>query len=66
MIDFRPMMAENAPSATFQIHSEPRGAHWVAWASRDGGKPDRGVVVVGKTQEEAEAHARRWADQAAY
>ena len=60
------MTAENASSAPFQIHSEPRGAHWVAWASRDGGKPDRGVVVVGKTQEEAEAHARQWAEQTTY
>lgn len=66
MIDFRPMMAENAGSGPYQIHSEARGAHWVAWASREGGKPDRGVVVVGKTQEEAEANARRWADEASY
>jgi hypothetical protein len=60
------MMAENAQTAAFQIHSEARGAHWVAWASRDGGKPDRGVIVVGKTQEEAEAHARAWVEQASY
>ena len=57
------MMAENARSGPLQIYSEPRGAHWVAWASREGNKPDRGIVVVGKTQEEAEAHARAWAGQ---
>jgi hypothetical protein len=57
------MMAENAPSGPVQIHSEPRGDHWVAWATRGGNKPDRGIVVVGKTQEEAEAHARAWTDQ---
>jgi hypothetical protein len=58
------MMAENTQSGAFHIHSEARGAHWVAWASRTGTQPDRGVVVVGKTQEEAEAHARAWAEQA--
>lgn len=66
MIDFRPMMAESAGSGPYQIHSEARGAHWVAWVSREGAKPDRGVIVVGKTQEEAEANARRWADDASY
>jgi hypothetical protein len=66
MIDFRPMMAPSPASGPYQIHSEARGAHWVAWASREGGKPDRNIIVVGKTQEEAEANARRWADEASY
>ena len=47
---------------TYEIHSEPRGPHWIAWVSRDGsGKPDRSVVLVGETREEAEANAKKWA-----
>ncbi len=53
------------PSGTYQIHSEARGPHWIAWVSRDGsGKPNGSVVLVGETREEAEDRARRWwADQ---
>lgn len=63
MIDFAHSMAESPQPPAWQIHSEARGAHWVAWASRNGAKPDRSVVVVGQTQEEAEDHARIWAEQ---
>jgi predicted metalloendopeptidase len=56
-------MAESPHAHAWQIQSEARGAHWVAWVSRPGTKPDRAVVVVGQTQEEAEAHARVWAEQ---
>ena len=32
----------------YEIHSEARGPHWIAWVSRDGDtKPDRSVVLVG-------------------
>ena len=56
-----------AASESFQIHSEARGPHWIAWISRDGsGKPDRGNVLVGATQEQAEANARRWAEQSSH
>jgi len=55
-------MAENSRTGAFQIHSEARGAHWVAWVSRGDGKPEGSVIVVGQTQEEAEAHARVWAE----
>jgi len=49
--------------ATYQIQSQARGPHWIAWVSRDGsGKPDRSVIVVGETKEEAETNARLWAD----
>jgi hypothetical protein len=49
--------------SAYQIHSEARGAHWVAWVTRGGSaKPERSVVVVGETQAEAEASARKWAD----
>jgi len=48
---------------TYQIHSEARGPHWIAWVSRDGGgKPDRSVVIVAETRELAEARARAWAE----
>jgi hypothetical protein len=54
-------------SGTFQIHSEARGPHWIAWVSRDGsGKPERSVVLVAETQEEAEKRAERWALQTSY
>jgi hypothetical protein len=48
-------------SERFQIHSQERGPHWIAWVSRDGsGKPDRSVVLVGANREEAEARAEQW------
>ena len=54
-------------SATPEIHSEARGPHWIAWVSRDGsGKPQRAVVLVAETREQAEERARRWAEQTAY
>jgi hypothetical protein len=47
---------------SFEIRSEARGPHWIAWIVRPGStQPDRSVVVVGETQEEAEANARTWA-----
>lgn len=49
---------------SFEIHSEARGAHWVAWMTRRGEvKTLRSIVLVGRTREEAEASARRWAEQ---
>jgi hypothetical protein len=55
------------PSGAFQIHSEQRGPHWIAWVSRDGsGKPARSVVLVAETREEAERRAKRWAEQSSY
>ena len=54
-------------SSPYQIHSQAHGPHWVAWISRGGeSKPDRRVVLVGETQEEAEARARQWAEQSPY
>ena len=51
-------------SESYEIHSEARGPHWIAWISRDGsGKPDRSIVLVGATREEAEARAGQWAAQ---
>ena len=51
------------PTSAYEVHSEERGPHWVAWITRGGStKPDRSVIVVGATQAEAEASARLWAD----
>lgn len=51
-------------SGTYQVHSETRGPHWIAWISRDGsGKPERSVVLVAETREMAEARARQWAEK---
>ena len=51
------------PVSAYEVHSEARGPHWVAWITRGGTKPERSVLVVGETQGEAEAAARKWADQ---
>jgi hypothetical protein len=50
-------------AVAYEVHSEARGAHWVALITRGGSvKPERSVIVVGATQAEAEASARQWAD----
>jgi hypothetical protein len=39
-------------SGSYQVHTEARGPHWIAWVSRDGsGKPERSVVLVAETRE---------------
>ena len=49
----------------YQIHVEERGPHWISWITKPGEtKPDRAVVLVAASQEEAEARARKWAEQA--
>jgi hypothetical protein len=51
----------------YQVHTEAHGPHWIAWISRDGsGKPERGIILVAASQSEAEAHARKWAEQTSY
>jgi hypothetical protein len=50
-------------NGSYQIHSEARGPHWIAWVSRDGsGKPHGSVVIVAETRELAETRARQWAE----
>ena len=50
-------------TASYEIKSELRGGHWVAWVVRiPGGKPDQSILLVGRTQGEAEQRARDWAD----
>lgn len=50
--------------ASFQVHSEAHGPHWVAWVTRgDSDQPDHSVVLVARTKEEAETRAREWAEK---
>lgn len=59
-------MAETVTTkeGTFEILSEAHGPHWVAWLARTANaEPDRAVLLVGKTQAEAEARARQWAER---
>jgi hypothetical protein len=51
------------PAGSYDVHSEARGPHWVAWITRGGTKPERSVLIVGETQAEAEAAARQWAER---
>ncbi len=56
-------MPDETPQ-TYQIHTEERGPHWIAWLTRgDGAKPEGHVVLVAATQAEAEERARAWADR---
>ena len=51
-------------SGSYQVHSEAHGPHWVAWITRGAEtKPDRSVVLIAASREEAETRARRWAEQ---
>ena len=43
----------------YEIHSDARGPHWIAWVSRPGSQqPDRSIVLVAETQEDANARAQ--------
>ena len=54
-------------STAYQIHVEARGAHWISWITRGSDpKPDRSVILIAASQEEAEARAKRWAEQSEY
>jgi hypothetical protein len=51
-------------SGSYQVHSEERGPHWIAWIARgDSPKPEGAVVLVGETREVAERRAREWAER---
>ena len=51
-------------AGSYEVHTEARGPHWIAWITREGGtKPDRSVVLVAASREEALDRARRWAEQ---
>ena len=50
-------------TGSYEIRSEARGPHWIAWIVRAGAEgPDRNIVLVGETREEAEARARQFAE----
>jgi hypothetical protein len=54
-------------TSAYQIHSEPRGPHWIAWITRGSATtPERGIVLIAANQKDAEQNARRWAEQTAY
>ena len=58
------MTPTTAAGGSYEIQSEARGPHWIAWITRPGGgKPDRSVILVAGSQAEAEARARNWAEQ---
>ena len=50
--------------AQYDVHSKPSGGHWVAWVTAgDDTQPAGAAILVGQTQEEAEANARGWAER---
>jgi hypothetical protein len=51
-------------TASTNVRSEQRGPHWVAWIPDNNGKPRDSIVLVGRTQEDAEKRAREWATSA--
>jgi hypothetical protein len=52
-----------AAAGSYEIHTAARGPHWIAWVSRPGSQqPDRSIVLVAATQEEAVTRARAWAE----
>jgi hypothetical protein len=54
-------------STSYQVHTEAHGSHWVSWITREGStKPDRSVLLIAATQEEAETRAKLWAEQTRY
>jgi hypothetical protein len=54
-------------NASYEIHTEARGPHWIAWITRAGQtKPDRSVILVAASQRDAEERARLWAEQTSY
>jgi hypothetical protein len=59
--------AHQTSTGPYNIHSQPKGPHWIAWIARgDNAKPDRSIVLVARTREDAEARARQWAEQSKY
>lgn len=48
-------------TGSFEIRTEARGPHWIGWVVRPGSdQPDRAVILIGKTREEAEARTQAW------
>ena len=50
-------------TGSYDIHTEARGPHWIGWVAQPGSdKPERTIILIGKTREEAEARARAWVE----
>jgi|WetSurMetagenome_2_1015567.scaffolds.fasta_scaffold232995_1 hypothetical protein len=50
-----------------EFHSQARGPHGIAWATRGpDAKPERSVIVVAETPEQAEERAREWFTSSAH
>ena len=51
-----------ATAGDYEIHTAARGPHWIGWVSRPGSQqPDRSIIVIAASQEEAVTRARAWA-----
>ena len=56
--------AQMASIGPYEIHVEARGPHWVSWLTRGtDSKPDRSVLLVAASEEDARARAEAWAQQ---
>ncbi len=62
LLSFRVMAPSTGFSdGSYDIHTEARGPHWIGWVTLPGSdKPERSIILIGKTREEAEARARAW------
>jgi len=50
-------------AGSYTIHTEARGPHWVAWLTAGSdAKPERSIILIAASQEEAEARAHQWAE----
>jgi hypothetical protein len=50
-----------ATTESYEIHTAARGPHWIGWVSRPGSQqPERAIVLVAATQEEALTRAGAW------
>ena len=62
-----PCRQMSATPSIYQVNTEARGAHWIAWVTRGGETtPERSVIVIAATQAEAEARGKQWGEQTRY
>jgi hypothetical protein len=48
---------------SFTVHTEARAPHGTAWLTLGAApKPERSIVLIAATEEEAQARARAWAE----
>ena len=65
--DLLSLHAKMPSTSPYQIHSEARGPHWIAWVTHGSEtKPERSIILVAANQKDAEERARRWAEQSEY